>query len=151
MAAFITQDAAMLKTIALSASILLAGSAAQAAPAQRLDEASVRAVETAWSEAFVTGDAATLGALLDPAYVYVGPNGKARPKGEIIAIAQAYAAKHPGEHAQPLSATSTVQLIGTTALVQHHGATDVSIDLFYFQGGRWHARYSQHTAIAPST
>ena len=123
--------------------------AAQGAPADRLNEASVRAAENRWSEAFISGDAATLDALLHPAYVSVGSTGKARPKAEIIAIAKAYAEKHPGEHAQPLPATSTVQLIGPTALVQHQAASEVSIDLFSFEDGRWRARYSQHTPIAP--
>lgn len=137
----------MLKTIALSIALLPA--VVQAAPLERRDEAGVRAAENRWSEAFITGDAGTLNALLDTAYVSVGSNGKVRPKAEIIEIARAYAAKHPGEHAQRLSSGSTVELIGMTALVQHHAAAEVSIDLFYFQGGHWRARYSQHTALTP--
>ena len=139
----------MLKSTAIFAAALLAGGAAQATSADRVDEASVRAAENRWSEAFITGDAATLDALLDPAYVSVDSTGKARPKAQVIAIAKAYAETHPGEHAQPLPTTSTVQLIETTALVQHHAASEVSIDLFSFRGGRWRARYSQHTPIAP--
>jgi ketosteroid isomerase-like protein len=124
--------------------------AGRAATPERLDEASVRAAETRWSEAFVTGDAATLEALLASDYVSVNPAGKARPKAEIIAVARAYAAKNPGQHAQPLTSTSTVELIGTAALVHHHAPTDVSIDLFEFKGGHWLARYSQHTAVPPA-
>jgi hypothetical protein len=138
------------KALPALAALLLAG-AVQAAPSERLDEASVRAIESRWSEAFVSGDAAALDALLAADYVSVGSTGKARPKGEIIDIARTYAAKHPGEHAQPLPASSTVQLMGTTALVQHHNPSDVSIDLFEFRGGHWLARYSQHTAVAPAT
>jgi ketosteroid isomerase-like protein len=139
----------MLKFTATVAAALLVSGAAQAAPADRLDEASVRAAENRWSEAFISGDAGALDALLHPDYVSVGATGKARPKAEIIAIAKAYAEKHPGEHAQPLAATSAVQLIGPTALVQHHAASEISVDLFSFEGGRWRARYSQHTPIAP--
>jgi len=135
--------------VAFVALLLSTGSAA-AAPPQKLDEASVRAVETGWSEAFITGDAPALEALLDPAYVSVGATGKARPKAEIVAIAKTYAAQHPGQHADPLPASSTVQLMGTTALVRHHGASDVSIDLFAFEHGRWVAKYSQHTSIPPA-
>ena len=137
----------MIRPIALGLAFALAAAAAQAAPAERLDEASVRAAELRWSEAFVTGDAAALDALLAPDYVSVNPAGKARPKAEIIAVATAYAAKNPGQHAQPLPATSTVELIGSAALVRHRAPTDVSIDLFEFRGGHWLARYSQHTAV----
>lgn len=129
---------------------LAAGPAAAASP-QRVDEASVRTVETRWSEAFVGGNTAALDALLDPAYVSVSAKGSARSKAEIIAAAKGYAAQHPGQHADPLSATSTVQIFGTTALVRHHGAADTSMDLFAFEHGAWRAKYSQHTAIAPTT
>jgi hypothetical protein len=136
--------------VPLVLALAIGAGAAAAATAQHPDEAGVRAVESGWSEAFITGNAAALEALLDPAYVSVGANGKARPKAEIIALARSYAAQHPGQHADPLPATSTVQIMGTTALVRHHGTSDVSIDLFAFEHGQWRAKYSQHTAIAPA-
>ena len=129
---------------------LSAVAGARAAPIEQIDEASVRAIETRWSEAFITGDAAVLDALLDPSYVSIGTNGKARPKTEIIAIATSYAAKHPGQHAEPLPASSTVELIGNAAVVRHRSDNDVSIDIFSYEGNQWRARYSQHTAIAPA-
>jgi len=132
------------------AALLIGASIAHAAPA-RPTEASVRDVENRWSEAFVTGDAATLDALLDRAYVSVGTSGVARPKAEIISLAEQYAAKHPGTHATPLPATSTIRVIGNAALVVHHGAADTSVDVFHFDGGHWRAWYSQHTALAPAT
>ena len=113
-------------------------------------EAGVRQAEDRWGEAFITGDAAALEALLDPAYVSVNPTGVARPKAQIIGFARDYAAKHPGEHATPLPATSTVRIIGKTALVQHNTPGAFSIDLFYYEGGRWHAWYSQHAAAPPA-
>jgi hypothetical protein len=124
-----------------------------ASPAAARDEprteAGVRQVEDAWSEAFITGDAAALEALLDPAYVSVNPVGVARPKAQIIGFAKDYAAKHPGEHAKPLAATSTVRVVGNTALVVHNAPGSYSMDLFYYQGGRWRAWYSQHAAAPP--
>lgn len=140
----------MIAKSALALCAALLATAAQAAPPERRDEAGVRAAETRWSEAFVTGDAATLDALLAADYVSVNPAGKARPKAEIIAVAKAYAAKNPGQHAQPLPATTTVELIGTAALVRHRAPTDISIDLFEYRAGRWLARYSQHTAVPPA-
>lgn len=109
------------------------------------DEAGVRDAENRWSEAFVSGDAATLDTLLDADYVSTGTTGKPRSKAEIIALASGYAKAHPGEHGQPLSATSTIRVIGNAAVVQHHNASDTSVDVFYFRDGRWCAWYSQHT------
>ena len=130
---------------------LIAFAAALAtAPLQKMDEASVRAVENGWNAAFVTGDAAALDALLTPAYVSVGSNGAAHDKAAIIKAATTYAAQHPGQQATPMPASSTVELIGSTALVRHHGEKETSMDLFKFEGGHWRAVYSQHTAIAPT-
>ncbi|MDB5442524.1 MAG: hypothetical protein JWP73_900 [Phenylobacterium sp.] len=141
----------MIKSSVAGLAALLLATAAGAAPTQRQDEAGVRAAENRWSEAFVTGDTETLDGLLSPDYVSVGATGKGRPKAEILAIAKAYAGKHPGEHAHPLPDTSTVRLIGATALVQHRSPAEVSIDLFAFEHGHWIARYSQHTVVAPAT
>jgi hypothetical protein len=129
---------------------LAAAAALSAGPIQEpMTEAGVRHAENLWSEAFITGDAAALEALLDPGYVSVNPVGVARPKAQIVGFAKDYAAKHPGEHATPLSSTSTVQIIGKTALVRHNAPGSYSVDLFYYQGGRWKAWYSQHAAAPP--
>ncbi len=116
---------------------------------ERADENSVRDVETKWSEAFVTGDATYLDQLLDSYYVSVGSTGQAHEKSKIIDMAKAYAVKHPGEHADKLPSTSTIRVIGKTAVVQHRGKTETSVDVFYYSEGRWHAWYSQHTTITP--
>ena len=127
----------------------LATAAPAAAMGEPRTEAGVRHAEDLWSEAFITGDAAALEALLDPAYVSVNPVGVARPKAQIIGFAKDYAAKHPGEHAKPLAATSTIRIIGNTALVVHNAPGSYSMDMFYYQGGRWRAWYSQHAAAPP--
>ena len=111
------------------------------------DSAGVREAENRWSEAFITGDTAALDALLDASYVSVNTTGHARTKAEILQLARNYAKAHPGEHATPLSPTSTIRVIGNAALVQHHGAQDTSVDVFYFRDGRWHAWYSQHSRL----
>ena len=142
----------------LIGSVLLGGGLACAAPgsptvapASRPDAEGVRAVENAWSEAFVTGDAAFLDTLLDPQYVSVNQAGVPRPKAAIIAAARAYAAAHPGSHADPMSATSQIDVRGRAAVVTHRGATDRSVDMFYYARGSWHAWYSQHTAVQQAT
>jgi len=131
-------------------SVLAASAALAAAPVhETADTAGVRHAEELWGEAFVTGDAATLEALLDPQYVSVNATGVARPKARIITLAHDYAAKNPGQHGSPMTATSTIRVIGKTALVQHNAPGGFSVDLFYYEGGRWQAWYSQHAA-APS-
>jgi hypothetical protein len=111
------------------------------------DAAGVRDAENRWSEAFITGDTATLASLLDADYVSVNSSGHPRAKVELLEIARRYAAAHPGEHAKPLAATSTIRVIGNAAVVQHHGDTDTSVDVFYFRDGQWHAWYSQHSKL----
>jgi len=130
----------------LSLSLFVFGAAS--AHADQPQEAQVRDTENRWSEAFITGDTATLESLLDADYVSTGANGKPRTKAEILALASAYAKAHPGQHGQPLAATSTIRVIGNAAVVQHHNPTDTSVDVFYFKDGRWVAWYSQHTKIA---
>ena len=123
--------------------VLMVATAFAHAGSSRAD--AVREAENRWSEAFISGDAGTLDALLDADYVSVSATGKARPKAEIIALAVAYAKAHPGEHAKALPATSAIRVIGDTALVQHRNSGDMSVDVFYFADGHWHAWYSQHT------
>ena len=132
-----------LVTVAILATTLALPRAALTEPA---NEAAIRQVEARWSEAFISGDTAALGALLDPAYVSVSTRGQVRQKAEIIALARAYAAKHPGEHAMPLAANSQVRVMGKSALVLHRSPNEVSVDVFYHDGQNWRAWYSQHTA-----
>lgn len=110
-------------------------------------EAALRQAENQWSQAFLTGDAKFLGELLDPAYVSVSAAGASRTRDEVIALARQYAAQHPGQAANPLPPSSTLQIEGDTGIVRHHGPKDVSVDVFYRADGRWHALYSQHTAL----
>ena len=138
----------MRSALFMSLSIFLTAAQAAGAAEKVADEAGVRDAENRWSEAFVSGDTATLDALLDTDYVSTGANGKPRAKAEIIGLASAYAKAHPGEHAKPLPATSTIRVIGNAAVVQHRNAGDTSVDVFYFKDGRWRAWYSQHTRIA---
>lgn len=134
-----------LQVISLVCLVTLSGWA-WSAPATP-DAAGVRDAENRWSEAFISGDSATLDALLDAAYVSVNSSGHARAKAEVLAISHQYAAAHPGEHAKPLAPTSTIRVIGNAAVVQHHGDTDTSVDVFYFSDGQWHAWYSQHSKL----
>lgn len=123
---------------------LLVAGAARAATGP--DEAGVRDAENRWAEAFVSGDVATLDTLLDAGYVSVNAAGAPRAKAEILQLAREFAKAHPGQHGQPLPATSTIRVIGDAAVVQHRGAQDTSVDVFYFREARWHAWYSQHSA-----
>jgi ketosteroid isomerase-like protein len=108
--------------------------------------AGVRAVEAHWTEAFLGGDETYLAALLDDDYVSVNAKGVARPKAEIIALAKKIAATHPAPvAAQPFN----IVVHGDAAIATVSNATSVSVDVFHYERGAWHAWYSQHTAISP--
>ena len=132
-----------IRTVVLASLLSSAGAAGAATSVPDAD--GVRAAENRWSEAFVTGDVATLDTLLDADYVSVNATGQPRAKAEILQLAHDFAKAHPGQHGQPLATTSTIRLIGDAAVVQHRGTQETSVDVFYFRDGYWHAWYSQHT------
>jgi Domain of unknown function (DUF4440) len=105
--------------------------------------AGVRAVEDHWTQAFLSGDSAYLDALLDPQYVSVGQTGRARPRAEIIELSKKIAAT-PRKDPVPHSDVAIV-VHGNAAIAMASSDTDTSLDVFYYEGGRWHAWYSQHT------
>lgn len=109
----------------------------------------VRKAEKDWSAAFVTGDRAYLEALLDRSYVAVNAAGVARDKATIVESAQKYAAAHPGATPMAMGPSSTIKVMGTTAIVRHTSSTEVSVDVFHYGDGRWRALYSQHTTVKP--
>jgi hypothetical protein len=115
------------------------------------DAAAVRAAENGWNAAYVTGDTGFLDRLLAEDYVSVGGTGSDHDKTAILASARAYAAAHPGTAAQPMPSSSTIAITGDLAIVRHHGAKDVSVDIFQKRAGHWVALYSQHTPLPAPT
>jgi len=109
----------------------------------------VRQAENAWGKAFITGDVSYLDGLLNTDYVSVDTHGRPHPKAEIIKMAQDFAEAHPNTLVSPMPASSSISLKGDTAVVVHHGEKEISVDVFNFDNGRWHAWYSQHTSVNP--
>lgn len=107
----------------------------------------VRAVEAHWTRAFLGGDDAYLNVLLDDDYISVNAKGVRRPKAAIIALAKRRASSSNGA----VIATTTPNIVvhGNAAIATFSDATGVSVDVFHYENGAWHAWYSQHTAIAP--
>lgn len=130
--------------IACMLAVLSSAHAAQAPETERSVDG-VRTVEAHWQRAFLGGDTAYLDALLDPAYVSVGHAGNARPKAEIIALAQKIAEKKLSP--QPPEHPATIVVRDNAAIVTDSTSGDTSVDVFYYAGGRWHAWYSQHTPV----
>ena len=128
--------------------MLLLALALSATPADQT--AAVRAAENGWNAAYITGDTGFLDRLLADDYVSVSAAGSDRDKAANLASARTYAAAHPGAVKTPLPASSTIAVTGDLAIVRHHGAKDVSVDIFQKRGGRWIAVFSQHTAL-PAT
>lgn len=121
----------------------------------QMNEAGVAAVEKHWGDAFTGGDGAYLGTLLDDDYISVSGKGVARTKADIIALAQQIAAKNKATPPAPSSApaqksVSKTTIHGTTAIVTSTGFGQMSVDVFHYENGAWHAWYSQHTMIAPA-
>jgi len=106
----------------------------------------VRAVEVHWTKAFLGGDETYLAVLLDDDYVSVNAKGVARPKAAIIALAKKIAATHPAPITPP---PSNIVVHGNAAISTSSNATSMSVDVFHYENGAWHAWYSQHTAIPP--
>ena len=120
---------------------------AEDAPETERSVEGVRAVEAHWQKAFLSGDAAYLETLLDPAYVSVGHAGNARPKAEIIALSKKVAEKKMTP--QPPEHPATIVVRDNAAVVTDSASGDTSADVFYYASGRWHAWYSQHTPVLP--
>lgn len=134
----------------LAFAAFVAGSA-RAAVTEPATAEGVRHAEDLWSQATIAGDVATLEALLAPDYVSVNTQAKPRPRAEILESAKTFPQRYPDVKFTPLPPTSTIQIEGRAAVVRHNGATDRSVDVFYYDGQRWRAWYSQHTALPKPT
>ena len=145
-----TRRSSMTRELVLSWCVLGLSAAmplAAADPETQATVEGVRAVENHWARAFVTGDAAYLRSLLTDDYVSVNQSGRARPKSEIIALALKIA--NGPTPSKPTESTSTIVVRGNAAISTDIGKTDASVDVFYYEGGRWHAWYSQHSPVKP--
>jgi hypothetical protein len=121
----------------------------------------VLAVDQHWSDAETDGDTAWLEQMLLPEYRSVNSRGVATPKAAIVAHAarnrgldearqkqmvEAWRKTHPSE--------SKVVLRGDTAIITFYDPAQGpllgvrSVDVFVYEGGRWHALYSQHSGFA---
>lgn len=138
---------------------------AQEAGAANVDEtqhteAAVMAVEQHWSIAEMTGDSAWLADMLMPDYRTVNNDGTVHDKQTLLARmakrksitlseAQLKIADYRKEH----HSGSSVAIHGDTAIVCFYDTTlgpqkgMSSADMFVYEGGHWHALYSQHTGL----
>jgi hypothetical protein len=135
---------------ALAVSVLLAtpAFADDAASETQMNDAGIQAVEAHWVRAFLGGDDTYLNTLLDADYVSVNTKGVPRPKADIIALAKSIAAKG-SQTIPPPSPNMKVVMHGDAAIVTDAGFGQVSVDVFHYANGAWHAWYSQHTTVAP--
>ena len=138
----------------------IAATAARAAGTDETErtEAAVMAVDQHWMDAELDGDTAWLDAMMLPEYRSVGADGKVHPKAAIVA----HAAKNRGSDAERRKVDAwrkvhpsgeSVVIRGDTAILTFYdpalGATNGvrSSDVFVYVDGRWHALYSQHSAV----
>jgi hypothetical protein len=136
-------------TLAMVAASALIAAAAPDPETQRTVEG-VRAVEAHWTHAFLGGDGAYLAGLLDPDYVSVNPNGVPRSKDDIIAMAKKHGANPSSAPTPPADPGLHITVHGDAAIATASSGGQASSDVFYWKAGRWHAWYSQHTAVKPA-
>lgn len=121
--------------------------------------AAVMAVDQHWLEAETGGDTAWLEQMLLPDYRSVNNKGVAIGKADIVAHAAknrgsdkakkmvaAWQAAHPSKQNVVLSGDTAILTFYDPTLGPQHGVR--SSDIFVYEGGRWHALYSQHSGIA---
>jgi hypothetical protein len=120
--------------------------------------AAVIAVDQHWLEAELGGDTAWLDDLLLPDYRSVGADGAVHPKAAIMA----HAAKNRGNDEERRKVEAWLKTHPSGQSVVIHGDTAIltfydpklgaangvrSSDIFVHVDGRWHALYSQHSAV----
>lgn len=120
--------------------------------------AAVRAVDQHWLDAELDGDTAWLEQMLLPGYRSVDSKGVAHAKAAIVA----HAAKNRGSDKERTMVEAwlkahpsgqDVAIRGDTAILSFYdlklGAQKGvrSSDIFVYEGGHWHALYSQHSAV----
>lgn len=125
------------------------------------NETAVIAVDRHWLEAELDGDSAWLDTMLLPEYRSVGADGVVHAKAAIIA----HATKNRGNDSERRKVEAWLKAHPSGQSVVIHGDTAVlsfydpalgaakgvrSSDIFVYVDGRWHAIYSQHSAVGKS-
>lgn len=151
--------ASLVALIVLSLGIAASVAAASATVEETAPtEAAVIAVDQHWLEAEVGGDTAYLQDLLLPEYRSVGADGVAHPKSAIVAHAaknrgsdiarrkvEAWIKAHPSGESVVIRGDTAILSFYDPALGIDKGVR--SSDIFVRVDGRWHALYSQHSAM----
>jgi ketosteroid isomerase-like protein len=126
-------------------------------PSQAETVATIRQLETRWTQAEATGDHAFLENLLMANYRSVSVSGKVRDKADIIAGAMRWkspAMRHMIESYMEVHHVATsVNVQGNTAIVTFYSQLRgeksgiSSCDIFVNVNGQWRALYSQHSSF----
>ena len=145
------------------AAAVVAAHAMAASPDKAVDEtartaAAVMAVDQHWLEAEIGGDTDWLEQMLLPEYRSVNNKGVATPKADIVAhaaknrgsdkerkLVEAWLAAHPSRQSVVLRGDTAILTFYDAKLGPKKGVR--SSDIFVYEGGRWHALYSQHSGI----
>ena len=123
------------------------------APAQNLSDSATKskiaALEGAWNQAYKSGDAKALDALLDDAIVLVNDDGSTTTKSEFLAAVKSAKPETGSQEQQVAPATMSVHVFGNTAIAtgifrakgveggKPYVRRERFIDTWVYQGGRW--------------
>lgn len=121
-------------------------------------EAAVIAVDQHWMDAELDGDSAWLDAMLLPEYRSVGADGTVHTKAALLAHTatnrgndserrqvEAWLKAHPSGQAVVIRGDTAILSFYDPKLGPRNGVR--SADVFVHENGRWHALYSQHSAV----
>ncbi len=123
------------------------------APAQDSSESATKskiaALEGAWNQAYKSGDAKALDALLDNAIVLVNDDGSTMTKAEFLATVRSAKPQAGSQEQQVAPESMSVHLFGNTAIAtgifrakgieggKPYVRRERFIDTWVYQGGRW--------------
>jgi len=144
-----------MRTLILAALLAYAGPLAGQAQRTPDSGSKIVALENVWNQAAQAKDLKALNALLDDAFIYVGPDGKMLTKAEVLADVQA------SYGIQVSSEDMVVHFHGDTAVITgiyrtrgvDHGKPFVRLDRFvdtwHYQNGGWKSIASLATPLGP--
>jgi len=144
-----------MRTLILATLLVFAGTLAGDAQREPDSGSKIVALENVWNQAAQAKDLKALSALLDDAFIYVGPDGKMLTKAEVLGDVQA------SHGIQVSSEDMVVHFHGDTAVITgiyrtrgvDHGKPFVRLDRFVdtwqYKNGGWKSIASLATPLGP--
>lgn len=122
---------------------------------QERDAATIQRLETAWSEAYLSGDTGFMSCLLAPDYTEIMHSGELKTLSDELAMAEKNRGKHltmPDDlpKARVLIHENVAVAYGDSIVKRADGKQESRwySDTYLWKDGQWHAFFAQQTAAA---